>query len=190
LVHGQNSLKKAHELKTKELIILGIAPSGEDCPFDTEVWGINDVCTLPQYMGKHFDKLVVTDPLGGHVISQEWMDNVKSYGIPVISYREYADEQYPLDEIIEEFLPDGDDTFFMYSTPARAMALAIYWGYTKIRLYGIDQCSHHYIPLKGCVEYWIGRAHERGITVEVQKQSCLMSVVRPCDTEGWVVKIK
>ncbi len=169
----------------KELIILGKSESGYDCPFDAEVWGINDVCTIPQYAGKHFDKLIVTDP-----VAQEKIDTLKSYGIPIISNQPYADEEYPIVEIITEFLPHDDTRLYMFNTAARAIALAIYWRYTKIRLYGIDQCSSYYIPLKGCIEYWIGRAHERGIGVETQKESCLMTVVRPCNTEGYVLKNK
>lgn len=162
----------------KEVIILGKASSGYSCPFDAEVWGINDVCTIPPYWGKHFNKLIVTDPINPENMSQSRINEIKSYGFPIVSYHEYADETYPLMDIINEFCPANTNRIYMANGCVRAIALAIYWRYEKIRLYGIDHCDEQYIPLKGCVEYWIGRAQERGVLVEIQDESCLMKVVR------------
>lgn len=162
----------------KEVIILGKASSGYSCPFDAETWGINDVCTFPQYEGKHFNKLIVTDPINPRNMSQERVDKIKKYA-PIVSYQEYGDEHYPIWEIIDEFLPPNFNRIYLANGAARAIALAVYLKYERIRLYGIDHCDEHFIPLKGCVEYWIGRAQERGIIVDIQEESCLMKVVRP-----------
>ena len=46
------------------------------------------------------------------------------------------------------------------------MALALLWDYEKIWWYGIDMStSSTYLFEKGAVEYWMGRANERGVPV-------------------------
>lgn len=162
----------------REVIILGSAPSGIECPFDAEVWGLNDVCV--QYAGRHFDKLIVTDPID----NQEDIDNLKSYGIPIVSPHDYADESYPVSEIRKTFPVYGTWGLYATNTCARAIALALYLGYEKIRLYGVDQNTIGYIAAKGTVEYWIGRAHERGVIVDIQEESCLLQKIKVYPTLG------
>lgn len=154
----------------KEVIILGKAPSGASCPFDAEVWGINDVCTFPEFKGKHFNKIIFTDPMSEGL--QRRVAAVKSLNIPIISLFDYGDERYPLVEIIRGF-----NTMYLCNTVSRAIALALYLGYGKIRLYGIDHKLPQHRSMRGTVEYWIGRAHERGVIVDIQEESNLLKQV-------------
>ena len=76
---------------------------------------------------------------------------------------------YPLDEIIAHF-----NTKYFASSVCFSLAYAIYAGYEKIWLYGIDHTTGTcYVMQKACVEYWIGRAVERGIEVVIPKGSAL-----------------
>ncbi len=151
----------------KDLIILGKGDSSKHCPFDTEVWGVNDVYLKPECKGKKIDKLFAFDPLGdGYVTGMKLV-------APVVSWQSYADEKYPLNEILEEF-----KSKYFPNTICYMLALAIYQRYEKLRLYGIDQPSgSQYAIDKSGVEYWLGRAQGRGIEVVVSQGSCLLETV-------------
>ncbi len=151
----------------KDVIILGKAPSGKVCPFDTEVWGLNDVPSM--YPGKHFDKLFAVDPQ-----SPSELQVMHESGATIVSIQDFATERFPVEEIRIKF----GSTYYMASA-AFAVAYAIYYGYEKIRLYGVDHNVHSdYLRGKGSVEYWLGRAQERGIIIETQPESHLLKSIR------------
>ena len=151
----------------KTVTIIGKAPSGASCPFEGEVWGINE--TPPLYPGKRFDKIFSVDPL-----KPEGVALLKSFGSTIVSVQSYADEPYPLAEVKAKF----GQTYFMASL-AYAIAYALLKGYEKIILYGCDhKMRSEYLRGKGSVEYWIGRAHGMGVEVWIQKESDLLKNIQ------------
>lgn len=86
--------------------------------------------------------------------------------------------RYPLEEICEALLPGlikiigGEETKLKYFTSSYAFmaALAIYEGFDRIELYGIDMDSNtEYGYQKACGEFWNGLALGKGIQVVIQE---------------------
>ncbi len=149
--------------KGKHVIILGKGDSRRYCPFDTEVWGINNVGndfrgpngeadrSKPIKMCFAFDNL-----------PPEYVSEMKR-SAPVCSWQNYADVKYPLREILDKF-----KTRYFTNTVSYMLAYAIYTGVTKLSLYGIDMCfgSMYAMESRG-VEYWLARCEEHGIEIEM-----------------------
>lgn len=149
----------------KELIILGKGPSRKHCPFDAEVWGVNNVYETVSC----WDRTQVTKLFAFDYVS-DMIKGMRATGIPIVGWQYYADEKYPLDEIVSKF---GVDYFT--NSISYMVAMAIYKGYEKIRLYGVDQRSGaEYINEKSGVEFWIGVAIGHGINVEISSGSHLL----------------
>lgn len=151
-------IKRGH---VKELIILAKGPSRMLCPFDAEVWGVNEICQMIRYPEK-ITRLFAFDNL------PPMIDGMRATGIPICSWQDYADEEYPYDEIVSRF---GIDYFS--NTIAYMIALAVYEGYEKIRLYGVDMAPEEYKNEMPSVEFWLGVAIGQGIKVEISQGSSL-----------------
>ena len=99
----------------------------------------------------------------------EHYDWLQSGDTPVIFMQDnYQDvpmaERYPMDEILAAF-PTAKDYFT--SSVAYAIALAIYKGYTKIEVYGVEmETNTEYGHQRSGVAYWIGFADGAGIETE------------------------
>ena len=114
----------------KELIILGKGDSRKHCPFDDscgDIWGVNNVYRHPEVQGKRIDKLFAFDP--AEYLDIEGMKEVA----PIVSWQDYADEKYPLEQIIKEF-----KSAYFCNSICYMLALAIYQGYKKLKIYGVD----------------------------------------------------
>jgi hypothetical protein len=71
---------------------------------------------------------------------------------------------YPLDEILK-LTP----YHYLRSSPAMALALGIYLGYTEIQLYGSELSSNtEYAYQATNYAFWIGYAHGRGINLDLK----------------------
>ncbi len=80
--------------------------------------------------------------------------------------------EFPLMDVLNHF----KSGYFNNTTPY-AIAYAIYIGVKKICLYGMDYTypnAHDAERGRACVEYWIGRAAERGIHIEIPQRSTLL----------------
>ncbi len=153
----------------KSVTILGKAGSGRECPFDTdEVWGVNNVCTQPEFAGKKVDKIFAFDN-----VEQEYVDGMKRYA-PVMSWQKYADIQYPLKEVQEYFR----NTTFFVNTVCYMLAYAAYLHIPLIKIYGVDVCfgAPSWQENKG-IDYWMGRAEGEGCMVYAPPSSQLMTTV-------------
>lgn len=147
----------------KEVIILGKGPSGVECPFDAEVW--TTVNLLPEIDHK-CSKVFAFDR---YKLVKKGLDVARSRGIPIVSTFWYATEKYPFDEIIEEFR-----TRYLKITISYMIAYAIYLGYEKIRLYGVDAGPEwRYLVDKPYVTFWLGVATGRGIEWAINQTSLL-----------------
>lgn len=86
-------------------------------------------------------------------------------------------EAFPLEEVMNEF-----KTFYFNNTVAYALAYALMQEFDSIALYG---CDYHYQgstdlePGRACLEYWLGRAWERGVHIEIASSSTLLDASSP-----------
>lgn len=181
------------DLTGKHISILGKGNSGIICPFDAdEIWGVNNVasqtvpcpeCTEKTITGtcpacngngtqlmypKQFHKLFAFD----ESLEKWYTDDMKKRG-PIVSWQPYKDIDYPLDEILAEF-----KTRYFTNSISYMIAYAIYMKVKKISVYGVDVAfGAPYAQENRGVEYWMGRAEERGIEVFCPEKSHLLRTV-------------
>ena len=156
----------------KDVIILAKGESRSLCPFDAdEVWGVNDVGDLPDCKGKHIDMLFAFDP--PELLPPGIIEGMKKVA-PIMGRYPYADIQYPLAEIIERF-----NTSYFTNTICYMLAYAMFKDIPVLRLYGVDAAAYGgtYALEKSGIEYWLGRAQERGLAVQVSNGSHLLRTV-------------
>lgn len=144
----------------KELILLGGGESRKECPYNTEVWAASSVLSLPETRLEGISKAFAFDL---YPLVKPYLKIAKEHNIPVVSTRSYADEQYPWKEITEEF-----QTKYFRNSISYMIAMAVYKGYEKLRIYGVDQGpDYEYLAAKPYVMFWLGVAIGRGIEWEV-----------------------
>lgn len=91
----------------------------------------------------------------------------RSKNVPTFSVN--ADDfymKYPIEKIVKHF-----NTQFFSNGICYMIALALYQGATKIRLWGVNH-NHHANPSehrdqKAGVDFWVGRAGGMGVDVEI-----------------------
>jgi hypothetical protein len=163
--------------RRKKVAIVGFATSSRElAPFDDpdyEIWTLNQLYRHVPRSSRHFD------------IHLEWeKDNVegtdhrgwiKECGVPC--YMVNADPdlptsvRYPIEDVLKMA---GLDYFT--STIAFEVGLAMLLEFEEIALYGIDLIvGSEYSEQKACLEFWLGMAHAKGITVRIPPQSALLT---------------
>ena len=85
----------------------------------------------------------------------------------------YDVELFPIDEIRREF-----GIVYFRLIESYMLAHAIYLGYEKIRIYGVDFNKDDIAADKPRIAFWIGVAKGRGIKVEIGKKSRLYRVMK------------
>jgi len=86
-------------------------------------------------------------------------------------------EQYPRDNIRQKLLKNfnGGQEYYT-SSPAYALALAIYMGYRKIEIYGVEmETDTEYRFQRDGIALWIGIAIGRGIEVKLNSKQLLIA---------------
>lgn len=150
-----------------------------------EIWAINAMGHVIEH-----DRLFVMDDLRVFVkrmeqAKQSWYtDWMKTHEKPIytsVDYPEFPSSvPYPLAYVINNLrVPE-----YYNSTVAYAIALAITEGFGRIRLFGCDfsyENGHRSEAGRGCVEFFMGIAHARGIVIEVARQSTLLDQNVPRD---------
>jgi hypothetical protein len=96
--------------------------------------------------------------------------------LPVYMTQTYPDlptsVRYPVERIMAEFSAGRD---YFTSTPSFMVALALLEGFTTISVYGIDLIvGREYDFEKCCMEYWLGVAQGRGVTLEIPEGAALL----------------
>jgi len=175
----------------KHIAILGLGPSidqyvettkrlGGRSKFCNEVWAINalgDVFACDLVF--HMDDVRIQEiraaarPASNIAAMLPW---IKRSPVPVVTSRAHPDYpplvEFPLEDVLNNL---GHDYF--NSTAAYAVAFAIHIGASKISLFGIDYTlpnQHQAEKGRACVEYWLGKAQERGIKIALPKTTTLM----------------
>jgi hypothetical protein len=151
-----------------DVILLAKGETRALCPFDAEeVWGVNDVGSDPQFKDKKIHKIFRFDPTDSKLLAE--MRKVA----PIVSWHPYADIHYPIEEIQKEF-----DTSYLANSISYMIAYAIYIGVKQLRLFGVDApYGGIYEIERSGIEYWVGRAAERGTKVIPSKGSHLLRTI-------------
>ena len=151
-----------------------------------EVWGINTwggVLQCDRIF--HMDDVRIQElrasnsPPGSKVAGMlDWMRTSPG---PIYTSRSHPDYpglvDFPLEEVIRSC-----GTAYFNSTAAYPIAYAIHIGVRKISLWGMDFTYPDAAGAeqgRGCVEYWMGRCHERGIQIHLPPDTSLMDNCLP-----------
>jgi len=153
----------------KEVIILGMGQTSPQCPYDGEIWGVNRGFKKARRIDRLFMSDTRKDAFGDERF--DW-DNLKKFKFPIISlhsFKEVKTVRYPYKQIVKRF-----KTEFFTCTICYMIAYALYKGYDKIRMYGVDMITtNEYKMEKGGVEFWVGIAKGMGVDVEISKGSAV-----------------
>ena len=163
----------------RSLAIVGSHPdSRENAPFDNpdyEILLFNEAPQKPEIYRRWDTCLQIHKPEvytseTNWVNKDHWAWLQQDHGPDKRIFMQEADPRvpnsvrYPI-EGIRELVPYK----YLKSSPAMALALAIYLGYKNISLYGSDLSSnteYHYQAIN--YAFWIGFAHGRGVNLDMQ----------------------
>lgn len=103
----------------------------------------------------------------------EWLQTTS---VPVYMMEHYEDVpssvKYPLDDIIADVFGNNQQIPYFTSSIAYAIALAVYRGYKRIEIYGVEmETQTEYEHQRIGVAYWIGVAIGRGIEVNFHSRT-------------------
>jgi hypothetical protein len=143
---------------------------------DCDVWVFNEALSDPTGWCKRADAVfqmhlpaIWRSPMNRNDPKHyEWL---KSGNTPeVIMQEQYEDvpkaSKYPLEQIQKILLANFSVKRFFTSSIAYAIALAIYRGYTRIELYGVElESNTEYFYQRDCATFWTGLAVGRGVDV-------------------------
>lgn len=165
------------------IIILGAGPTHGSCPYDREVWGVNRIVKFPNFQKKgnklfFLDNMATFDPeimtvadlfnnrdKIEYITTPENVEFLKQYNIPA--------KEFPLDEIVEKY-----HTKYFANTICYMVAYAMYSGVNGIALYGVDHINYREYMIARCgLEYWLGRAQQSGIDLEVAGDSAILNTI-------------
>lgn len=144
-----------------------------------ETWAINSMGGVIQHdLLFHMDDVGIqearanADPDGNIAGMLDWLKTHPKF----ITSRKDADYPgsiaFPLEKVINKL-----GASYFNSTVAYAVAYAMYKGFTKISLYGVDFSyadGHKAEKGRACVEYLLGMASARGVHIEVASDSTLL----------------
>ncbi len=161
----------------KEVIILGSGKTSKLCDYHCETWGVNFTYMFAKKLDKLFftdensevekhqyqelDKLKVLHPT---LVFPTVYPKFKDFGLPI--------EIYPIKDILTFF-----ETKYFCNSIAYMLAYAIYEGYNKIWLYGMDfdnEGMRELLQERPGMEYWIGVARGFDIEVIIPEKSALL----------------
>lgn len=145
-----------------DITIIGKGNGWEDAPLTGQTWGVNDLI-LRRPVTLLFDMHYPEDePNYAAVVAA-----VNAATIPLVTLEPWLDVPtsvaYPLREIVEAFRCS-----YFSNSVAYMIAYALWQGATRIDLYGVMMAlTKEYQREKGSLEYWIGYARGRGVSVTV-----------------------
>ncbi len=181
--------------KKDEIIILAMGPTRMMCPWDAEVWGLNNGYRQVIKMGGRLDKIFLAHLQehymddGTEIFDWDEINQLQAAGIDVINthrVKKLNSRLYPFKRITRKF-----KTEFFSNTIAYQLAYMLDKntiadkktgklklkpdGWKRLRIYGADMVTMGEYQLeKGSVEFWCGIAKGLGMDVEVANGSCLM----------------
>ncbi len=175
------------DLSGKHIALVALGPSsehyirvtelaGDRKRYCDETWTINtygSIIAHDRLVCMDDVRLIMRDP---NPKMQAYLEMLKRHPGPVYTSRAHPDfpclVEYPLEEVINEA---GFD--YLNNTVAYAIALIIAGKPKRLDLFGVDfvpMDSHDAPAGRECCEYWIGRAHQRGIVTLISPFSTLL----------------
>lgn len=149
-----------------KVLILGRGPSWTECPLDNELWGATTCLLEDGLKDLKFDKVFQQNGISLPTVATS-VAIAHEKGIPIVSPHRYGDEWYPYKEIVKEFRT----VYLKHSIPFM-IAFAVYSGYKKIGLYGIDQGpAWNLVSCKPYITFWLGIAVGRGVGIDMGRHS-------------------
>jgi hypothetical protein len=163
----------------RKLAIVGSHPdTRQNAPYEDpeyEIWLFNEAAQKPEIYRRwdaifQLHKPEVYTSLNNWVNKDHWAWLQSDHGADKRIWMQEYDERvpnsvkYPLEEVLK-LVP----YHYLRSTPAEALALAIYLGYKDISLYGSDLTSnteYHYQAIN--MAFWIGFAHGYGVDFHLE----------------------
>lgn len=178
--------------------ILGLGPSlnqyveltkrlGSRRKLADQTWGINALGDIVQCDAVfHMDDVRIQErraaaaPDSNIAAMLSWM---RTYSGPIYTSIPHPDYPgtvaYPLQDVVRDL-----GTIYFNSTAAYAVALAIHQRAKEILCFGVDFTypnAHDAEQGRACVEFWLGLATARGITVQAPKTSSLLDACYSAD---------
>ncbi len=146
----------------KNIDILGYSGTANQCPFNTEVWGID-------IAGSFFPERKTDYCFAFDELPPEYVKEMRALA-PIISFQPYADVKYPLEAIIKKFR-----TQYFVNSLCYMIAYAIYVEIKRLGLYGCDTIlgGVWQRESKG-IEFWLGIANARGVELILPPKSGLL----------------
>ncbi len=174
---GEGAAGKAapSPLKTRKIAVIGTTPHRADAPYDDpgwEIWGVGrwhpDGRRWDRWFEVH-DLVTLTsdydDPL------EYLAESGKSIYVREPTPKIPNGVVYPRETIVEKF----GGTYFLTSTIAWMMALALHEGVTHLGLWGVDMATAgEYATQKPGCKHFIAVARLVGVNVVVSKRSDLL----------------
>lgn len=166
--------------KRKKVAIVGFASSSRDAaPYDDpdfECWGLNQLAQyvprrLDRWFEIHLPEIFTADIVPG----TDYLAWQQECPIPIYMADVYPavpnSVRYPRERIFGHF----DGMKYATSCPAWMLMLAIEEGFQHIALYGIDLVvGIEYQRQKPCLEFYLGWAMAKGVTIELPATSALL----------------
>ena len=165
----------------RSLAIVGSHPdTRENAPFDDpsfEIWLYNEAAQKPEIYKRwdgllqiHLEKVYTSSTNWVNKDHWQWLQQFHGYSKRIFmqdyDYRVPNSTKYPLDEVLALLPPDFR---YLRSSPAEALALAIYLGYKRIDLYGSELSSnteYHYQATN--YAFWVGFALGHGVDLRME----------------------
>lgn len=155
---------------------------------DADYWLFNEMAALPWakkvtgVFQMHVPAIWRNPANTNHAGHYAWLQ--EEHPFPIWMQDVYDDVpasvRYPLDEICDALIPhvsrkSGERVRYFTSSPAYAIALAIYQGYEEIEICAIEMASDtEYAHQRDGVTFWLGVAVGRGIKITLQDKSLLL----------------
>lgn len=158
----------------KRVAIVGFAGTTKDqAPYNDPTWSIWGLNQLYRHIPRADRWFEIHANWNEHVVEgtdhQKWLADAQ---IPIYMVNRVEGIPNSVRYPIERMLAGTSDYFT--STVAFMVALAIEEGFQEIGLWGIDMVANsEYAYQRPCVEFWLGIAHGKGITVTLPQDTAL-----------------
>lgn len=163
----------------KKVAIIGGYPSREGAPFDDpawEVWSCNALYRLCADSNRRFraDRWWEMHPLSVPPQTEWELEMMAACPVPLYTLDHapqlWSSIRFPIELLLK--LPNAKDYFSC--TFAYQIAFAVALGFEEIGIWGTDLVGgREFLIERPCVEYWVGYAQARGVTVSVGIESAL-----------------
>ncbi len=172
-----------------DLIILGMGPTRVECPFDAEVWGVNNGYRQVMELKGKLSKLFIChrdqeyDWEGDPVFNWEEQNILANAGVEIVSLFKLKHvkkiTRIPFREMVKYFGTDyfSDSIAYMvayalYKNTRKIKGLLRLKEPMKIRMYGVDMhTKDEYATERGGIEYFIAVARTLGIDFWIHPDS-------------------